>query len=718
LNISSTAPLPKGTKGRYFYADRISAPQALDEPVGSRARNGSGGKRNEREREQHDCRTQPRESATDRCLELFDEQDPERVKSYSSPTGKNLLPSERVCDKLTPLRLMRRSLLMHVSVAAILAVGLVRTAPGTFQTTSAASGDWPMYRHDLTGSGYSSLTQIDRGNVARLRPIWTYRLQTPNSEATPIVVSGAMYLPAAGRIVALDPDTGREIWQHPIADGTPSRRGVAYWRGSATDSPRVLFTAGRRLRAVTAANGELVKGFGTDGEVDMVTPYNSVPLVYRNLIVVGANTPPGAIGGIGNPRAYDARTGAKLWEFSAVAQPGTPGHDTWEGDSWKNRLGVNAWPFFFTVDESRGLLYLPLASPIPGDFGGDRPGANLFGNSVVAVDVQTGRYRWHFQTIHHDLWDHDPPSPPGLFDLVRNGSSTPALALTTKSGYVYILNRETGEPIFGVEERAVPKSDVPGEVSFPTQPFPLKPPPLARVAYTPRDLVLAEDTTPDHATACADLVARLGGVYNAGPFTPWRVAGGSSSAPTLNFPGTLGGVNWGGTAFDPQSRYLVTASQDVGALGVMEKAAAGSRSGAPYDKVTPGGGRGTFDIRTPGGSWPCQKPPWGRLTAIDTATGEFAWQVPLGVTDNLPPGKQNTGRPALAGPIVTASGLIFIASTDDNRFRALDVKTGRELWVTRLDRRGNANPMTYQGRTGKQYVAVVATDTLAVYALP
>ena len=197
--------------------------------------------------------------------------------------------------------------------------------------------------------------------------------------------------------------------------------------------PRIFVMVGRRLLALEAKTGRAVSTFGQNGEVDIGIPYNSVPGIFKNVIVVGANTPPGASGGIGNPRAFDARTGAKLWEFSAVAQPGTVGHDTWEGDSWKGRLGANVWPFYFTIDEQRGLLYLPLASPIPGAFGGDRKGANLFGNSVVAVDVLTGKYKWHFQTIHHDIWDHDPPAPPGLFDVVMNGRRTPALGLTTKS---------------------------------------------------------------------------------------------------------------------------------------------------------------------------------------------------------------------------------------------------------------------------------------------
>jgi quinoprotein glucose dehydrogenase len=471
----------------------------------------------------------------------------------------------------------------------------------------------------------------------------------------------------------------------------------------------------RRLIALDARDGSVAAGFGTNGEVDIGVPYNSVPGVFRNVVVVGANTPPGTIGGIGNARAFDARTGAGLWEFSSVAQPGSVGNDTWEGDSWKGRLGANAWPFYFTIDEQRGLLFLPLASPIPGAFGGDRKGANLFGNSVVAVDAQTGKYVWHFQTIHHDLWDHDPPAPPGLFDIVQNGRTIPALGVTTKSGYLYILNRETGRPIFGVEERTVPKSNVPGESAFPTQPIPVKPPALARVGYSPSDLVTSADTTAEHAKACSDLVEQIGEVYNAGPFTPWRYREeGAPPAVTLGFPGGLGGANWGGTAFDPSSRFLFVATQDVGALGLIEKAKAGSV--VPYEKTTPG--RSTFDVRIGDMSWPCQKPPWGRLTAIDTSTGDIAWQVPLGVTDQLPSGKQQTGRPMLAGAIVTASGLLFIASTDDNRFRALDAKTGKELWATTLERRGNANPITYRGRSGKQYVAVVATETLMVYALP
>ena len=614
---------------------------------------------------------------------------------------------------------------------AVLAVALPGGGRAEQQTARAGDGDWPMYRHDYSGSGHSPLTQIDTRNVTALARAWTYGLQgdSPppptgrgglNSEATPIVIGAVMYLPAAGRIVALQSDTGKELWRYVVTGSVPSRRGVAYWAGDASNPPRIVFMAGRRLIELSAKSGEPVAAFGNGGEVDIGVPYNSVPLVYKNVVVVGANSPPGSIGGIGNPRAFDVRTGAKLWEFNAVPQPGEVGHDTWEGDSWKGRLGVNAWPFYFTVDERRDLLYVPLASPVPDAYGGDRKGANLFGNSVVALEIATGKYKWHFQTIHHDLWDHDPPAPPGLFDIVRNGRTVPALALTTKSGYMYILNRETGQPIFGVDERPVPASNVPGEQTFPTQPIPVKPPPLARVGYKPEDLVTAADTTAEHAKACADFVGQLAGVYNAGPFTPWRYrAEGAPPPVTLTFPGMLGGANWGGTAFDPQSGFIFVVSQDVGLLGWMEKSRAGSPS--PYDKVAPdrpGPGRGNFVVGISGAAWPCQKPPWGRLTAVNTSTGDFAWQVPLGVTDRLPSDKQNTGRPALAGPIATAGGVLFVASTDDNRFRALDAKSGKELWVTTLERRGNADPITFQGANGKQYVAIVATDMLAVYALP
>ena len=609
---------------------------------------------------------------------------------------------------------MRRTRIVRIASGLAILV-LADHIARTQEPTPQQGADWPMYRHDYAGTGYSPLAQITTRNVSTLREVWSYRLdESANSQATPIVVNGVMYLPAANRVVALDPETGAERWRHLVSDAAPSRRGVAYWPGDA-GSARIVFMAGRRLIALDAATGNAASAFGQNGEVDIGVPYNSVPLVYRNVVVVGANNPPKSGGAPGNARAFDARNGAKLWEFSSVAQPGMVGHDTWEGDSWKGRFGANAWPFYFTLDEQRGLVFLPLASPIPGGYGGDRPGSNLYGNSVVAVDIQTGAYKWHFQTIHHDLWDADPPAPPGLIDIVRNGRRVPAMALTTKSGYMYILNRETGQAIFGVEERPVPESDVPGERTFRTQPIPTKPPPLARVGYRPEDLVSAADTTPEHAAACRDLIEKNGGVYNAGPFTPWKYREAGATTPiSLVFPGGLGGPNWGGTASDPASGYVFVATQDVGALGFVRRAREGAT--VQYEKAAPQ--RSTFDVAMGNESWPCQKPPWGSLVAVNAATGDFAWRVPLGITEQLPASRQNTGRPVLAGPIATRGGVLFVASTDDNRFRAFDARTGRQLWMTKMERRGNADPITYQGRSGKQYVAVVATDSLRVFALP
>jgi quinoprotein glucose dehydrogenase len=588
--------------------------------------------------------------------------------------------------------------------------------------------DWPTYRGDLAGTGYSPLGEITVENVAGLARAWTYPLgvdapsapddarpRDPSSQATPIVVGEAMYVPAADRVVALDPVTGSELWRHTVEGMGPSRRGVAYWPGNAELPPRVLFTAGSMLRAVDAASGARSAGFGTNGEVDLVVPYNSVPLVFEDIVIVGANTPPGALGGIGNARAYDARTGEKLWEFSSVPQPGSVGHDSWAGDSWRGRLGANAWPFYFTVDAELGLLYLPLASPIPGAYGGDRGGDNLFGNSVVAVDVRTGEYRWHFQTIHHDLWDADPPAPPVLFDLPRDGGTVRALGVTTKSGYLYLLDRETGEPLHGVEERQVPPSDVPGELASPTQPIPVLPLPVARVAYKPSDLVSAEDTSPEHAAACAALVQSVGEIVNAGPFTPWVYRGeGSPPRTTLLFPGLVGGPNWGGAAYDPGSGHLFVLSQDIGSFGWMQDDPDGTPQ--PYQRSGPR--PASFDVAMGDQRWPCQKPPWGRLVAVDGASGQVVWERPIGITEALPPERQNTGRPGRAAAIVTGGGVLFVASTDDGRFRALEAATGRELWVDRLESTGNANPMTYVGTDGRQYVVIAATDRVLAYRLP
>ena len=618
--------------------------------------------------------------------------------------------------------------------AAVAAAGAVLLACGPM-SNGPGVGDWPVYRGNAAGTGYSALAEITTANVADLALAWSHSLASlprsddggaaqirpARSQATPIVVGGSMYLPTADSVEALDPATGNPRWGF-ILGGTgtpPSRRGVAYWAGGGTEgrAPRILFTVGARLIALDATTGARVMEFGNRGMVDIGVPYNSVPLVWEDIVVVGANTPRGAPGGIGNARAFSVVTGEKLWEFSSVPQPGEVGHDTWEGDSWRGRLGANAWPFYFTVDEEREIVFLPLASPIPFAYGGDRPGANLFANSVVAVDIRTGAYRWHFQTIHHDIWDHDPPAPPVLFEVERDGETVDALAVTTKSGYLFILNRDTGEPVFGVEERPMPASQVPGEQTHPTQPIP-DTPALGRVGYEPEDLVTADDTTAEHAEACAELVESAGPLHNEGPYTPWLHKEAGESGATLLFPGLAGGPNWGGVAFDPVNRRLLAFSQDIGTMAWVEEDPEADPEAGPANYVLRVARPFSFAVRVGDQSWPCQRPPWGRLTAVDADTGEIAWQRALGVTEGLPAEKQETGRPGRASAIVTAGGLAFIASTDDRRLRALDVATGDELWSTELPHQGNANPMTYLGPDGRQYVAIAATEEVVAFRLP
>ncbi|HYV64284.1 MAG TPA: PQQ-binding-like beta-propeller repeat protein [Bryobacteraceae bacterium] len=605
---------------------------------------------------------------------------------------------------------------------------------------SQADRDWPMFNRDLAGTRYSPLKQIDATNVARLTKAWQYRFnregktitgQSPSElyqEITPIVVNGVMYSPSGDRVVALEPETGKELWTYEVSGGLASFRGVAYWPGDRNNPPRIIFTTSRKMMALNARTGKVDPGFGKEGSVDLEVPYAGVPTVYKNLLFVGTNFyGPGerhiapqldqAGGQIPEQHAYDVRTGKELWTFHTIPRDGEPGNETWAKGTWQNRTGNNVWAFALTVDEERGILYIPVSGPGANIYGGDRPGANLFGNTLVALDANTGKMKWYFQTVHHELWDYNLPPAPGLIDIKKDGKTIPALAQVGKSGYMFILNRVTGEPVYGVEERPVPKSDVPGEVSYPTQPFPLKPPAISRTGITKDDIVTAADTTPDHAKACQDLWERSG-LHNEGPFTPFPYhAEGSNSKPAIIFPGFTGGANWGGTATDPKLGYIFVNTKDAPAVGWMDvnaKYVPGNKDGIePYIRSAP---KGLGGFNAPAhdadgkqiGSYPCFKPPWGRLIAVNAATGDFAWQVPLGITESLPEGKQNTGLSNTAGPIVTAGGLVFIGSTGDNRLRAFDSRTGKELWAAKLDYTATAVPMTFMGKNGKQYVAIVA----------
>jgi len=653
-------------------------------------------------------------------------------------------------------------------VAALVGLAVLAVA---LQAQKPADGDWPMYGRDLAGTKFSPLKQVTAENVSRLQPAWNLTLvERPavvpgqgrgrgpggpeilsNPEVTPIVVNGVMYLLAAGnQILALDAATGKEIWRYTIPDGDSTGRGLGYWPGDRNSPERVVFTAGppkpaktgeagpsgtgARLIALDAATGKPSEGFGVNGVADIGVPWNGVPLVFKNVITLGATVGEVPDGPPGDTRAFDARTGKKLWEFHTVPRPGETGHDSWLNDGWKSRSGVNIWGWYMTVDEQRGILYMPIAGPAANYWGGDRPGNNLFANSMVAVDAETGKYKWHFQTVHHDLWDSDMPSPPTLVDIRQNGRTIPALASVGKTGYMFILDRVTGKPIFGVEERPVPKGDVPGEWYAPTQPFPVKPPPLTRVEFKKEDMVTAEDTSADHVKACQELWDKSGGFYNAGPFTPFMFhEEGAPPKSTIQFPGGTGGVNWGGPAADPSTGYVFVNAHDTSLVGWIEKVRPGQNYGRGtegskqlYDRGSVNGAGPYFTFSAPlkdetgrvVANLPCQRPPWARLVAVNANTGEIAWQVPLGTTDALPEGKRNTGGSGSAGPIVTAGGVVIVGAANDRRIRAFDSKTGKELWAAPLPGAGNANPITYTGKNGKQYVAIIATDSLQVFALP
>ena len=396
------------------------------------------------------------------------------------------------------------------------------------------------------------------------------------------------------------------------------------------------------------------------------------------------------------------------------------------------RGGTNWWGLAAPIDTERGVIYMPIAGPAANYYGGDRPGANVFGNSIVAVDLETGKYRWHFQTVHHDLWDIDLPSSGALIDVVQDGKRSPAIAHVGKSSYFFVLNRDNGRPLIPVEERPVPRGDVPTEYYHPTQPFPVRPEPLSPTSFTTgtptrvgeTTIVRPEDTTPEHAAACRALMEKSGGYINLGPFTPFMFK--ADDAPprsTIQLPGGTGGVNWGGVAADPTTGIVYANAQTGSLVGWVEKVDPDAGpypdsfgSDQPYNRAHIGG-KGPFASFTANGM-PCLRPPWAQLVAVNANTGEIVWRSVLGLNERLPAGKQLVGGSGSAGPTVTAGGLVFVGATSDQRFRAFDAKSGKELWVTKLPGTGNANPMTYTGRSGKQFVAIVSGGTVNVFTLP
>ena len=654
-------------------------------------------------------------------------------------------------------------------------------SPSAQTPNAAASTEWPTYGHDPGGMRFSPVAQITPVNVSQLRVAWVYHMRPAavataaapatdasgqaaaagagqgrgrgggrgggggfaGSQVTPLVINGLMYLATPyNRVVAVEAVTGKEVWVYQLPSGNPSSRGVEYWPGDAKTPPQIVFgTSNGRLISLDAKTGVPNAAFGEKGSVDLNTPeilrglpgsngLSSPPIVYRNLVILGGRTqenPPK--GPAGDVRAFDMHTGKPVWTFRSVPQAGERFNDTWATDSWQNRSGVNVWGFI-TVDAARGVVYMPFGAPSVDQYGGDRAGDNLFSSSIVAADANTGKYLWHFQVVHHDIWDADLAAAPALIDVRQGGKTIPAVAVINKVGLLFLFDRVTGTPIYGVEERPVAQSEVPLERTARTQPFPLKPGPLSRNTFSAADIATV---TPEIEAGCRKLIE---GMQLGGPYLPV-----SYNRLRVQFPGNHGGVNWGGVSFNPALGYLFVSTSELGQVsGVRDRepGATGQARGAgvgnrvhpdgPYESL-PGGGR--FSITEPGSTQqiPCHQPPWGQLTAVNVNTGEFAWRVPLGITESLPPEKQNTGRPGNGGSIATAGGLVFIGATDDGRFRAFDARTGKELWTVKLGGASQAVPSTYLGRDGKQYVVVTSTgggffgaptvdDSIMAFALP
>ncbi len=634
---------------------------------------------------------------------------------------------------------------------------LLTTQAVSQNTARPYANEWPAHLYDAAGTRYSPLTQITPANVTRLTLAWSYHMKPADLEAaapaqqnpgrgnsgngarnqsrfreaetTPIVIDGMMYITTPyGKVAALDSSTGKELW---VRNDQASTRGVEYWEGDANTPAQIIYHTTGGLASVNAKTGVPNPKFsgkapdtGTGGRAG---GGSSPPMIYKNIIISGSANPYNDGREGGDIRAFDAATGKQLWRFNTIPQRGEPGYETWAPGTAEYTGGVHIWGLM-TLDAERGIVYAPLNAPSWNRYGGDHPGNNLYSSSIVALDANTGKLLWHFQVVHHDIWDMDADAPSTLFDVKKDGKTIPAIGVISKSALLFILDRVTGEPIYGVEERPVPQSEVPLEKTSPTQPFPVKPPPLGRQTMSMAEIA---DVTPEHTAACLDMMKKWN-VTVGGPYMPPGY-----NHPTVNFPGPNGSVNWGGGSFHPGLGYYIVNSQDLGQLTML-----GERGSVPYEFNGVTGGNAPINDNIPyemvglngrfkvlGMNMMCQQPPWGRLIAVNVNTGDIAWEVPLGITEQLPPEKQKTGRPNSGGSIITASNLVFIGATDDSRFRAFDARNGRELWTIKIPAGSHSVPVTYMGKNGKQYVVFPATggdfiedpgadDELLAYALP
>jgi quinoprotein glucose dehydrogenase len=559
---------------------------------------------------------------------------------------------------------------------------------------------WADYAGASDAAQYSALNQIDRGNVGRLKVAWTYPIEDSHHYAfSPIVVDGAMYVLAHDNaIVALDAATGKEIWRHTADPGTKiiTDRGINYWESKDHADRRLLFAANHMLQAVDARTGKSISSFGKDGRVDLkeglgrdpqniaLVQSNSPGRVFEDILIVGSATNQGWGSAPGDIRAFDVRTGAVRWVFHTIPHPGEFGYDTWPKDAWKLVGGANAWSEL-TLDEKRGIVFIPTASPKYNFYGADRLGQDLFGDCLLALDARTGKRLWHFQMVHHDIWDYDDATAPKLLTVEHNGKPVDIVAQVSKQGFLWVFDRTTGKPLWPIEERPVPKSDMPGEEAWPTQPFPVKPPPFARQKFTADDL---NDSITDPAER-ARIKDEVQSARNEGLFTPPGLRN------TIQMPGNNGGANWGGAAVDPANGTLFVMSKDLPCILKL----------VPSPKAGLNRYESGFGFMTTSAGVSPIAPPWTSVTAYDLNRGTIKWQVQLGSVHRTK-----------GGPVVTAGGLIF-TGTSDKIVRALDEQTGKTIWEMPLGSPMGGIPAVYAVR-GTEYVVFCSANAYVAFALP